>query len=79
MPGTRGSDVKNILMALSNENIFRVTGPMHGEFTGRGEFPTQRPVTRSFDNFFDPFTDGWEFNHFLYDCALRWHELQIQL
>ena len=24
-----------------------------GEFTGPGEFPTQRPVTRSFDVFFD--------------------------
>ena len=35
------------------ENIFRVTGPLCGEFTGPGEFPTQRPVTRSFDVFFD--------------------------
>ena len=34
-------------------NIFRVTGPLCGEFTGPGEFPTQRPVTRSFDVFFD--------------------------
>ena len=32
---------------------FRVTGPLCGEFTGPGEFPTQRPVTRSFDVFFD--------------------------
>ena len=37
----------------SNGNIFRVTGPLCGEFTGPGEFPTQRPVTRSFDVFFD--------------------------
>ena len=36
-----------------NGNIFRVTGPLCGEFTGPGEFPTQRPVTRSFDVFFD--------------------------
>ena len=28
-------------------------GPLCGEFTGPGEFPTQRPVTRSFDVFFD--------------------------
>ena len=32
---------------------FRVTGPSCGEFTGPGEFPTQRPVTRSFDVLFD--------------------------
>ena len=41
------------MMTSSNENIFRVTGPLCGEFTGPGEFPTQRPVTRSFDVFFD--------------------------
>ena len=32
---------------------FRVTGPLCREFTGPGEFPTQRPVTWSFDVFFD--------------------------
>ena len=37
----------------SNGNIFRVTGPLCGEFTGPGEFPTQRPVTHSFGVFFD--------------------------
>ena len=36
-----------------NRNIFRVTGPLCGEFTGHGEFPSQRPVTRIFDVFFD--------------------------
>ena len=41
------------MMTSSNGNIFRVTGPLCGEFTGPGEFPTQRPVTRSFDVFFD--------------------------
>ena len=41
------------MMTSSNGNIFRVTGPLWGEFTGPGEFPTQRPVTRSFDVFFD--------------------------
>ena len=40
-------------MTSSNGNTFRVTGPLCGEFTGPGEFPTQRPVTRSFDVFFD--------------------------
>ena len=44
---------ENIMMTPSNGNIFRVTGPLGGEFTGPGEFPTQRPVTRSFDVFFD--------------------------
>ena len=41
------------MVTSSNGNIFRVTGPLCGEFTGPGEFPTQRPVTRSFDVFFD--------------------------
>ena len=41
------------MMTSSNENVFRVTGPLCGEFTGPGEFPTQRPVTRSFDVYFD--------------------------
>ena len=40
-------------MTSSNGNIFRVTSPLCGEFTSPGEFPTQRPVTRSFDVFFD--------------------------
>ena len=41
------------MMTSSNGNIFRVTGPLCGEFTGPGEFPTQRPVMRSFDVLFD--------------------------
>ena len=41
------------MMTSSNGNTFRVTGPLCGEFTGPGEFPTQRPVTRSFDVLFD--------------------------
>ena len=41
------------MMTSSNGSIFRVTGPLCGEFTGPGEFPAQRPVTRSFDVFFD--------------------------
>ena len=40
-------------MTSLNGNIFRVTDPLCGEFTGPGEIPTQRPVTRSFDVFFD--------------------------
>ena len=45
--------VKRCMMTSSNGNIFRGTGHLCGEFTGPGEFPTQRPVTRSFDVFFD--------------------------
>ena len=41
------------MMTSSNGNIFRVTGHLCGKFTGPGEFPAQRPVTRSFDVFFD--------------------------
>ena len=42
-----------LMMTSSNGNIFRVTGHLCGEFTDPGEFPTQRPVTQSFDVFFD--------------------------
>ena len=39
------------MMTSYNGNIFRVTGPLSGEFAG--EFPSQRSVTRSFADFFD--------------------------
>ena len=39
--------IKFNMMTSSNENIFRVSGHLCGEFPG------QRPVTRSFDLFFD--------------------------
>ena len=41
------------MMTSPNGNISRVTGPLCGEFTSPGEFPAQRPVTRSLDVFFD--------------------------
>ena len=41
------------MMTSSNGNVFLVTGPLCGEFTGPGEIPAQRPVTQSFDVFFD--------------------------
>ena len=40
-------------MTSSNGNIFRVTDPLCGEFTDLDEFLAQRPVTQSFDVFFD--------------------------
>ena len=46
-------EVVLVMMTSSNGNIFRVTGHLCGEFTGPGEFPAQRPVTRIFDVFFD--------------------------
>ena len=45
--------IRHNMMTSSNGNIFRETGPLCGEFTGPGEFSTQRPVTRSFDLYFD--------------------------
>ena len=50
---------RNSMMTSSNGNIFRVTGPLCGEFTGPGEFPTKRPATRSFDVFFDLRLNKW--------------------
>ena len=41
------------MMTSSNGNILRDTDPLCGEFTGPGEFPAQRPVTRNFGVFFD--------------------------
>ena len=40
-------------MTSSNGNIFRVTGPLWGEPPVIGGFPSKRPVTLSFDVFFD--------------------------
>ena len=41
------------MMTSSNGSIFRVTGPLCGNSPVTGEFPSQRPVTRIFDVFFD--------------------------
>ena len=46
-------NISEVMMTSSNGKIFRVTGPLCGKFTGPGEFPTQRPVTRSSDVYFD--------------------------
>ena len=49
--------VLQYMMTSSNGNIFRFTGHLWGGGGGNshvtGEFPAQRPVTRSFDVFFD--------------------------
>ena len=79
------------MMTSSNGNIFRVTGPLRGEFTGPGEFPAQRPVTRSFDVFFDLRLNkrlskqppGWWFETPLWplwrQCNGHWGSLQCQI
>ena len=41
------------MMTSSNGNIFRVAGHLCGEFTCPSEFRSERPVTRSFDVFFN--------------------------
>ena len=41
------------MMTSSNGNIFHVTGPLWGNSPVTGEFPSQWPVTQSFDVFFD--------------------------
>ena len=41
------------MMTSSNGNIFRVTAICAGNSPVPGDFPAQRPVTRSFDNVFD--------------------------
>ena len=43
----------SIMMTLSNGSIFHVTGHLCGNSPVLGEFPAQRPVTRSFDVCFD--------------------------
>ena len=42
-----------IMVTSSNGNIFHVTGLCAGNSPVTGEFPSQRPMTRSFDVFFD--------------------------
>ena len=41
------------MITSSNGKIFRVTGPLCGEFTGHRWIPLVRPVTQSFDVLFD--------------------------
>ena len=73
-------------MTSSNGNIFRVTGHLCGEFSAPPpcEFPTQRPVTRSFDVFFDLHPNkrlskqwwGWWFE--TSPCPLRRHRNEFK-
>ena len=47
------------MMTSSNGNIFRGTGHLCGGIHRPGEFTAQRPVTRSFDVFFDLRLNKW--------------------
>ena len=50
----------SLMMASSNGNIFRVTGPFCGNSTVTGEFPSKGPETRSFDGFLSvPWINDW--------------------
>ena len=50
---TSQRNIQSYMMTSSNGNIFCVTGPLYGEFTGHMWIPRTKPVTRSFDVFFD--------------------------
>ena len=41
------------MMTSSNGNIFHVIGNLRGEYTGHRWTPRTKPVTRSFDVYFD--------------------------
>ena len=55
------------MMTSSNRNIVRITGPLWGEFTAHRWITSQRPVTRSFDVFFD-----WRLNKQLSKQSQGW-------
>ena len=62
-----------LMMTSSNENIFLLTGPLCGEFTGHQWMPpSQRPVTRSIDVFFDLRLNKWLSKQ----SICRWFEMQ---
>ena len=69
-PALRQSlDCPSDMMTSSNGNIFRVTGPLWAESTGG--FSSQRPVTRSFDVFFDLRLNKWVNNRDAGDLRRR--------
>ena len=67
----------DFLMTLLNEIIFRVTGPLRGGIHPTGEFPSQKPMKRSFDVFFDMHLNNREAgdfkrHHTHYDVIVMW-------
>ena len=66
------------MMTSSNGNIFRVTGLLCGNSLGTGEFASQRPVTLSFDVFFDmrlnqQLSKQWRWRWFVMPSCSLWH------
>ena len=53
LTGWWGAGLAVSMMTSSNGNIIRVTGPLWGKFTGDRWIPLTKPVTGSFDVFFD--------------------------
>ena len=58
--GARDHSSRLRMVTSSNGNIFCICGPLCGNTPVTGEFPAQRPVTQSFDVFFDlHLNNGW--------------------
>ena len=53
------SNQQRHMMTSSHGNFFCVTGPLCAEFTGHRWIPHKRPVTRSYDVFFDLRLNKW--------------------
>ena len=53
VPAIYSALARSLMMASSNGNIFRVTGPCASNSPVTDEFPSQKPVTRIFDVFSD--------------------------
>ena len=64
---------KYFMMTSSNGNNFRVTGLLCGNSPVTGEFPAQRPVTRSFDVFFDLHMNKRKSKQSHYDVTVMWY------
>ena len=63
VPGLCSSGTLASMMTSSNGNIFHITGLCEGISPVTGEFPSQRPVTWSFDVFFDQHWTNNSANH----------------
>ena len=57
--GCRMICIVAIMMTSSNENIFHVTGPIWGEFTGRRGFPLTKASDTKLVLFTFAWTNGW--------------------
>ena len=82
---TRWISRRQVMMTSSNGNFFRVTGLCAGNSPVTGEFLAQRPVTRSFDVFFDLRLNqklnkqswGWWFETLSRSLWRHWNEIVL--